>query len=318
MVRVLVLGATGYIGIATCLTLHRHSHIVYGLARSASKAKDLAANEIIPVMGTVEDGDYLQTISSANIDVVVDCAGANDGSWKVLEDLKKIGADRLARRRGAGPKLGFVYTSGTWVHGKTSDRLNDLNPAGMEGDLGCPVQPPALVAWRPKLENAILEARSVLDVAVMRPACVYGRASTIWTLWFDPIYQAVKENNSTVSLQCDADAIVSLVHIDDVASALVAATEQISTVSAYPVFDIVTSRESLGLILRAVARSMGYGKELEFVEPTDAFPKAMSTGARLDSTRLRDLFGWHSKRIFGMLDEIEIVTAAWKAAAGKE
>lgn len=39
----------------------------------------------------------------------------------------------------------------------------------------------------------------------------------------------------------------------------------------------------------------------------------MSTGARLDSTRLRDLLGWESKRAFGFLDEVEVLTAAWQA-----
>lgn len=320
MVRVLILGATGYIGLTTCLALRRNSHIVYGLARTPSKAQELAKNEIIPIIGTVEDGAYIAAIDKHNIDVVIDAAGANDGSWKVLQDVKKIGEERIRRRGKGSPKLAFVYTSGTWVHGSSNVRVNDLNPAGCEGDVACPAPPPGLVSWRPKLEEAIVEARDVLDVLVIRPGLLYGRGTFIWSLWFGELQKAVESKGASVELQCDADAMLSLVHVDEVASALTVAAEQVSRVgssSVYPVFDVVSSRESARLILEGVAKAMGYAGEVRFAKPTDPFAVAMSTSARLDSTRMRDLLGWESKRVFGMLDEIEIITAAWQASSGK-
>lgn len=67
-------------------------YTVYGLARSLAKATELAAKEIIPVKGDVEDSTvHLSLIESANIQIVVDCAGANLGSAKILSDLKQVG-----------------------------------------------------------------------------------------------------------------------------------------------------------------------------------------------------------------------------------
>ncbi|KAF2159356.1 hypothetical protein M409DRAFT_30234 [Zasmidium cellare ATCC 36951] len=317
MVRILILGATGYIGLTTALALRRHSHIVYGLARTPSKAALLASNEILPILGTLDDSAYLLAISTHNIDVVIDAAGANNGSFKIFEDVKRVGQERLAKRGKGSPKLGFVYTSGTWVHGSSDARMNDLDPVDRE-DAAAP--PPGLVSWRPKLEKAILEARDVLDVVVIRPGCLYGRGSFIWGGWFGLLQGAVEGRRESVEVECDADATLSLVHVDEVAGALTVAAEKVSALggtSVYPVFDVVSSRESARLILEGVARAMGFEGVVKFAKPKDPFAVAMSTNARLDSTRIRDLLGWESKRVFGMLDEIELVTAAWKASNSK-
>lgn len=321
MVRILVLGATGYIGLATCQELRRHSHIVYGLARSAEKAKLLLQNEIIPIIGTVEGGEYLSTVVSANIDIVIDTAATNDGGYKILSDLREIGRARLTSRGPGSPKLGFIYTGGTWVHGTGAGaRLNDLNPVGeaVVGDPGCPHPPPALVAWRPVFEQAVLAARDDLDTLVVRPAVVYGRGSHVLSLLFGALAKAAETNAPSVELPADRAAIISLIHVDEVANALRCAAERLSLVSSnssvYPVFDAVTSREPLAPILAAAAVAFGYKGEVKLVEPTEDFPKALSTSARLDSTRLRDLLGWKSPRMVGLLDEIEVLVASWKAS----
>jgi nucleoside-diphosphate-sugar epimerase len=51
MPKVLIVGATGYVGQALALSLiHSGNHIVYGLARSNQKARALAQQEILPVL----------------------------------------------------------------------------------------------------------------------------------------------------------------------------------------------------------------------------------------------------------------------------
>lgn len=115
MVKVLVLGATGYIGFPLCQSLRRDGHVVYGLARLADKARGLARHEIRTIIGTVEGGEYLDIVREANIDVVVDASSANRGSYHVLEGLKAVSQERLEARGRHGPKLGFIYLGGTWV-----------------------------------------------------------------------------------------------------------------------------------------------------------------------------------------------------------
>ena len=60
MPRILILGATGYIGNNLCNLLVRSGqHTVYGLARTPEKAKWLARQEIIPVL---ESNDILDVM----------------------------------------------------------------------------------------------------------------------------------------------------------------------------------------------------------------------------------------------------------------
>lgn len=130
---------------------------VYGVARTSAKAAQIARLEIIPILGPVQDSDaYIQFIKTAHIDVVVDCAGANRERAKILSDIKQAGKE-ISKEVGA--KLGFVYTSGTWVHGSSNERCSILDPVGTEY---AKAKPPRLVAWRPQMERYVLGARDVL------------------------------------------------------------------------------------------------------------------------------------------------------------
>jgi uncharacterized protein YbjT (DUF2867 family) len=108
MPKVLVIGATGYIGRALAQSLRRSgNHVVYGMARSPAKARELEAMEIIPVLGSATDSNnYLAVIRDAHIDVVVDAAGANQEGFQIINDVRKAGQDRLAEAESKGVPLG--------------------------------------------------------------------------------------------------------------------------------------------------------------------------------------------------------------------
>jgi len=74
MVNVLVVGATGYIGRNLSQSLVRSgNHRVYGLARTEEKAKELVAEEVIPVRGSISDNAVLEeAIENFRISVVCD------------------------------------------------------------------------------------------------------------------------------------------------------------------------------------------------------------------------------------------------------
>lgn len=211
MPRILIIGATGYVGSALAGELLRSgNHIVYGLARNSAKANQLAAKEIIPVVGSVTDSaSYLSLIKAAKIHIVVDCAAAYDGSNKVLNDLIAAGKERLQE---GGSKLGFVYTSGLWVHGSSPVQVSDLDPVGITVS---DAKVPRMVAgWRPKLEQDILAARDTLDVMILRPAQTYGRESTFWSPYFGAILEAAKGNKESVRIPFDSNSMPALIHVE--------------------------------------------------------------------------------------------------------
>jgi len=316
MSKVLVIGATGYIGRALALSLLRSGHyIVYGLARNSEKAALLTSLEIVPVVGDVSNSaEYLSLISSEHIDVVIDAAGAYAESYKILEDLKKVGQERLEVAKKAGirtPKLGFVYTSGVWVHGSSHREVSDLQPVGVEHS---PTQPPQLVAWRPALEQAVLGASDVLDTVVVRPGLVYGGAGAIWTALFTPLLRAAKSGAEVVGVAADEDSMPGLIHVEDVATGLHAAVEKLPLISGtgiYPVFDLVSSTESMKIILESAAKAMGCKGKVELKgSKDDLFAIAMNCSINSSSGRAKTLLGWEPKRI-GMVARMDVYAKAW-------
>lgn len=88
MPRILLFGATGYLGSAIARALIQSGyHTVYGLSRSSGKASDLAAQEIVPVVCPDSANDpqpYLDAIRKYKIDIVIDATAAYGDSRKLL------------------------------------------------------------------------------------------------------------------------------------------------------------------------------------------------------------------------------------------
>lgn len=320
MPKVLILGATGYLGKRLADVLVRSGqHRVYGVARNEAKAQTLAAAEVIPVICLNPVGEpepYLDAIREHHIDAVVDVAGANQDSAKFLGDVQRIGRERLDGYKDAGsrtgPKLGFIYCSGTWVHGSSEEPVNDLDVVGRTAK----AQPPALVAWRTDLEDSILAASDTLDVAILRPALIYGRESTIWTPFILPLLQAARSGNTdTVQIPLRVDSKPGLVHVDDVATGFKCAIEKLPLInggSAHPVFDLVTSQESMRGIFDALAGVWKHSGKHELVGPGDnLFAEAMSTTMRGSSDRARQLLGWEPARMNGFIADMDVYAAAF-------
>ena len=262
----------------------------------------------------MQDSDaYIQLIKAAHIDVVVDCAGANRESAKIFSDVKKAGEERLME---SGAKLGFVYTSGTWVHGSSNERCSDLDPVGTEY---AKAKPPRLVAWRPQMERDVLGARDVLDTVVVRPALVYGREHAVWSSFFGPVVEAAKsEKDETVTVALEPTSRPGLVHVDDVAVGLRCAIEKLPLISGtgvYPVFDLTTSQESMRDIFDSFGETVGLKGRIELVKPgeDDLFAEAIQTSCNGDSSRAEQLLGWLPRKR-GFVAGMDLYAKAFMAA----
>lgn len=328
MPNILIIGATGYVGTALSQSLLRSgNHRVYGLARSPEKALSLSANEVTPILSASAStltNTLTTAISAHRIDIIVDVSGANKESSSLLALVKQIGASRLSNSQKSStlvPKLGFIYCSGTWVHGSSNEMVNDLMPVGTDD---APTAPAELVAWRCELEKEVLDARDVLDVMVVRPALVYGRSCAIWTGLFEPLLQAAQAEKGEVGQQvvriaADEESRPGLVHVDDVASGFHCAVDKLSVISGtgtYPVFDLQTSQESMRDVLVAAAREMGYKGKVELAGTgDDLFPKAMCTTGNCSSGRAKIILGWEPRRE-GFVEGMSVFVKSWEASRG--
>lgn len=178
--------------------------------------------------------------------------------------------------------------------------------------------PPRLAAWRVQMEKDVLAVTDVLDVVVVRPALLYGREHSIWSMFFAPILAAAKAGADHVRLPIHELSLPGLCHVDDAASGLQAAVEivaQISGRGVYPVFDLVTSVESMRIIFGAAAHILGFKGKVELIGAgeDEPFPEAMQTSFNGSSGRAKQILGWESKRI-GFAANIQVYVPAFVAA----
>jgi nucleoside-diphosphate-sugar epimerase len=160
--RVFVTGATGYVGTSVVEALRAAGHAVVGLARSGDSAARLEAAGCTALRGTLADVDALAR-GAREADAVIHLA-ATGGADQAAVDEAAVRALLVALSGSGKP---FLYTSGIWVLGPTGDGVADED---------APANAAAIVAWRPAVERAVVDAaaRGVRSV-VIRPAVVYGR-----------------------------------------------------------------------------------------------------------------------------------------------
>lgn len=158
--RVLVAGATGYIGSAVGSALERAGHKVAGLAHTEEAASAIASRGWRVVCGDVREVETLKA-GLRGMDAVVQAANTGGEDAAVVD-----AAATRALLAGAGREVRVIYTSGVWVLGERRERPADetTEPAPIEA-----------VWWRGELEGEVTGAGGV----VVRPGIVYGAGGGI-------------------------------------------------------------------------------------------------------------------------------------------
>jgi len=297
--KVLIIGATGVVGLPAAQALVRAGHIVYGLARTPEKAKLLAAEEIIPVSGDASDPSKWISLV-ATIDVVIEAIGGTMEIYQLSMKVLTAVAEAAEKLRPAGSaKVSYIYTSGTWVHG--DDRQNVVTDT-------TPITKPAtLVAWRPAVEQ-LVATHTVLNGIVARPGLVYGRSGSLLALAF-------AAPSGKVTWPGTPGGRFSVVHADDLAEFYRLAAEKSSIIGG-KIFDVTNDvTESVDDIFAHVVKLNG-ASGFEFTTPTNPFEEALALTNLVRPHLARALLGWVPRKA-GLVDGLETYYAAWKATASK-
>lgn len=159
--RVLLTGATGYLGRAIARALRADGQEVVGTARSDDARATLEAEGYDVVRADLADAATLAA-ACAGVDAVVHAA-AIAGPERAAVDRAAV-ASILGALAGSGRAL--VYTSGSWVLGDTGDSVATEK---------WPCRPLAVNAWQLEVEELVLSAHGAgTRSAVVRPATVHG------------------------------------------------------------------------------------------------------------------------------------------------
>lgn len=183
---------------------------------------------------------------------MIDCVGGSADIAKLSELLFTAisNAAKQLRPQGA-PKLTYIYTSGTWVHGDNrEDVITDTTPIR---------SPAELVAWRPTREQAIIHDQTVNGI-VIRPGLLYGRSGSLLA----PFFKSASEGK--VWYPGKPGGRFALIHTDDLADLFLRAVERAS-ICGGRIFDATNDiTESADDVLAALAKVSG-AKTYEYREP---------------------------------------------------
>lgn len=169
--RIFLTGATGYVGSAVLDALVRGGHDVTALVRNNEKAARAQARGARPIVGNLSEPDSYRVAADGQDGYVHAALDRNGGRGPATD---RIAIDTLlaaARGPHAAPSSAprfLIYTSGSWILGRTDVPANEE----------APINPIAMAAWRPTMEDLVLGAHGDgLRTVVIRPGVVYGRGA---------------------------------------------------------------------------------------------------------------------------------------------
>lgn len=211
--KVLVTGASGFIGGRLVERLVRHHHAdVRALVRNPSSAARLARFPIDFQMGDVTRSTDLDKAMTGR-EVVFHCAYGTSGSQKHRAWVNKVGTERVleAAHRAGSPRV--VYLSTLMVYGRTGD--GDLDETAPRRRFGNAYSDSKLEAEKVALQYS---RSGRVPVAVLQPTAVYGPFGGVWTA--GPL-QALKTGR--MILIDGGSGLANAVYVDDLVSAMLLA-----------------------------------------------------------------------------------------------
>ncbi len=199
--RVLITGATGYIGSAVLEHLVAAGHDVVAPVRSPEGAAKVSAAGGSAVVGDLSDGGWL-TQQLVDADAAIHLAALDPaGDDTVIAAVESAFGGTLKR---------FVYTGGIWTWGDGDDIT--------EAD---PVNPGDISAWRPERFARVTSGN--YGGVVLSPVVVYGRGAGIPALVFS---DQMKDEAGALRLIGDGAQHWATVYIEDLADLYTLAVEK--------------------------------------------------------------------------------------------
>jgi nucleoside-diphosphate-sugar epimerase len=224
--RILVTGASGFIGQALCPQLAERGHDVGALVRRSGSEPAGTRG----LSGDLNDGPRLaETLAEERPECVIHLAAeiASQRSERKVQAVNVEGTTRLLDAckavagpdAGAGPRVVFASTVVT----------GDAHGALLTEDTSLPVETPY---GRSKQAGERLVLQSGLPAVVMRPSHVYGPGG-----WYANELLAQLGRPGRFAVIGRGENLWDVVHVHDVATALVLAAENAPAGSIYHVVD---------------------------------------------------------------------------------
>jgi nucleoside-diphosphate-sugar epimerase len=278
-VKVLVTGASGFIGHAVCAEMLERGHEVVALVRRPGAEPDGTT----AVKGDLTDADSLKSaLTDASPDCVAHLA-AEIGSQRDSERIEAVNVEGMRRlidacREAGSPRVVFVSTV------VTGDAKGDL----LEEDKPLPVETPY---GRSKQEGERMLRESGLTHAVIRPGHVYGPGG-----WYAEEIVARLRQPGRFVVVGKGDNWWDMVRVEDVAAAIADAAERAPNGAVYHVADDepITMYDFVSLTADALGRGKPRRVPVAVARiVAGAGPVAATVrSARTSNARIKRELGW--------------------------
>lgn len=217
---VLVTGANGYIGNAVARAFVRAGWTTYGLVRHKALLDELAADEIIPFLGSPADQTFLSSLpSDLTFDVIVSTTEQIMNYVPHYNDIVSLLTVLAMKSLEKGKRKPLVlFTSGCKDYGMMTALADTpgLEPHTEES----PISPPAFAVDRAAYAVKIFEHSNFFDAAVLRPTNVYGLSSSFYGEFFGLAKEG--KEKGVLELNEHPQTILHAMHVDDCGDAYVA------------------------------------------------------------------------------------------------
>ena len=171
--KVLVTGASGFVGSALCAYLVAKGNTVTGAVRSIPE-KTLSGVEYWTVSDISADTSWSESL--AGINAVVHCAARvhvmSEASGDPLSAFREVnvrGTARLAEQAVENGVKRFVYISSVKVNGEVTDG----HPFKAD-DIPAPEDPYGISKWEAEQVLRSIADNTELEVVIIRPPLIYG------------------------------------------------------------------------------------------------------------------------------------------------
>ena len=280
--KVLVTGASGFLGGVVCEQLSEREHDVAALVRRPGSEPPKTRG----VAGDLGDGESLKrALAGERPDAVVHLAAeiASQRNEQRVHEVNVEGTRRLLDACAASDGPRFVFAS-TVVTGEAGGEV--LDEASV-----LPVETPY---GRSKQEGERLVSESGLDGVVIRPSHVYGPGG-----WYEEEFVKRLRQPGRFAVIGRGDNWWDVVRVEDVASAFVAATERAPAGSLYHVADDAPIRFYDFVALTASALGVGAPRRIPAVLARLAAGRhavtAVVRSARSSNARIKRELGWEPR-----------------------
>ncbi|GAA3315090.1 NAD-dependent epimerase/dehydratase family protein [Nonomuraea dietziae] len=286
--KILLIGAGGYLGSAVADHLDEAGHHIVELTRATD---DRPQNGREQRVGDLTDPRSLTRAVTPDIDAVINMATPTGDAETDAAAIAAL-TDPL---RGTG--RAFVYTSGVWVLGATGPGPVDENT---------PANPIPIVGYRPTIERQVLDtAASGVRALVIRPGIVHGRGGGIPALLVN-----LAREHAAPRFVGEESVRWPMVHVDDLADLFVAAVERAPAGSlwhgvsetAVAVHDLASAA---GRAAGVQAQPQGWPLDQAREALGALFADALALDQSVSGDAARDKLGWRPRRDGAIADLVD-------------